>query len=162
MGEDGWNPAHTKRYDFTKIEFFIAGVPQNAGITWSDTGVSKFTQTGWTAQTVNPTYVSATGPKVTDTMFWNSLFTGTVPKDFRLDYLVYDTNNGSQLKLRYGISMNIKNGIPDVSSNGWTALDLKNLPSYNRTPAAVPIPPTVLLLGAGLIGVVVLRKRIHI
>jgi hypothetical protein len=143
--------------NFRKIEFFISDVPQNAGITWSGSGVSNFSSTQWNSQEVNPTYVLATGPAIKGSLYWDVLFTGTAPADFRLDYLVY--RNTSTTNPAYGVSMSIKNGVPNFTSSGWTALDVGHLPVYNRTPAAVPVPPSVFLLSAGLIGVIVLRKR---
>ena len=113
----------------------------------------------WNANTqkINPTYVPATCTAIRGSLFWDVLFTGTPPAEFTLDYLVYKNTNSAQPA--YGIRMTIKNGVPDFT-NGWTILDLKNLPNYNRTPA-VPVPPTIFLLGAGLIGIAVLRKRVH-
>lgn len=159
IGDDGWDTARpSAHHDFTKIELFI-DFPGNAGINWSGTGISNFSKTGWSGQVVNPTYLLAAGPEVkNDTLFWDVLFSGTAPKkDFRLDYLVYESGSNPV----YGISMDIKKGKPVFNSSGWTALDLRNLPNYNRAPAAVPIPPTIFLLGVGLIGVVFLRKRVH-
>lgn len=165
MGEDGFMPSGG-HVNFSKIEFFIADVPQNAGITWSGQGISNFSSTdrpdpslSWNRNTqkINPTYILATGTAVTGSLFWDVLFTGTAPKkDFRLDYLVY-TNDS---RPAFGISMIIDKGVPKFNPSGWTALNLNNLPNYNRA-SAVPIPPTVFLLGAGLIGVVILRKRVH-
>jgi hypothetical protein len=156
MGDDGYTPAGVD-VNFRKIEFFIPDVPQNSGITWSGSGVSNFSNTQWNSQKINPTYVLATGPAITGSLYWDVLFTGTASTDFRLDYLVY--RNTSTTNPAYGVSMSIRNGVPNFTSNGWTALDVRHLPSYNRTPAAVPVPPSVFLLGAGLIGVIALRKR---
>jgi hypothetical protein len=167
MGEDGNTPTGG-HVNFRKIEFFIPDVPQNAGVTWSGSGVSNFSSAyrpdpspSWNdnTQKINPTYVLATGNPVRGTLFWDFLFTGQAPTDFRLDYLVFRNINSTNPV--YGISMMIRNGVPNFTSSGWTTLNLSYLPNYNRTSAAVPVPPTVFLLGAGLIGVVVLRKRIH-
>jgi hypothetical protein len=158
MGEDGNNPTGG-HVNFRRIEFFIADVPQNAGVTWSGSGVNSFSNAQWSSQKINPTYVLATGNAVRGTLFWDFLFTGQAPTDFRLDYLVYNNTNGQVPT--YGISMTINNGVPNFSSGGWITLDRNNLPNYNRSMAAVPVPPSIFLLGAGLIGVVVLRKRIH-
>jgi hypothetical protein len=156
MGDDGYSPAGVD-VNFRKIEFFIPDVPQNTGITWSGSGVTNFSNTQWNSQKTNPTYVLTTGPAITGSLYWDVLFTGAAPADFRLDYLVY--RNTSTTNPAYGVSMSIKNGVPNFTSTGWTELDVRHLPSYNRTPAAVPVPPSVFLLGAGLIGVIVLRKR---
>lgn len=139
--------------NFAKIEFFIPDVLQNAGITWSGTGVSNFDNAGWNAQQINPTYVLATGPKTTGNMFWDVLFTGAAPTEFRLDYLGYKDNGN----MSYGTTLTIKNGVV----TNWAQLNLNNLPNYGRTPVVTPVPPTVFLLGAGLIGMAVLRKRVR-
>jgi hypothetical protein len=158
MGEDGYNPAGG-HVNFSRIEFFIPDISQNAGISWSGTGVSNFSNTQWSSDKMNPTYVLATGSAITtgNLLFWDVLFTGTAPKSFRLDYLVY-TNDSNPA---FGLRLKIKDGQLNINPNGWTVLNLNNLPNYSRTPAAVPVPPSVFLLGAGLIGVVILRKRIH-
>jgi hypothetical protein len=158
LGEDGYNPAGP-HVNFSKIDFFIPDVAQNEGVAWSGSGVTNFSNTQWSSDKINSTYVLATGPAITtgNLLFWDVLFTGTAPADFRLDYLVYNNGNGPE----YGISMLIKNGVPNFTSTGWTALNVRDLPNYNRTSAAVPVPPSVFLLGAGLVGVVILRKRIH-
>lgn len=158
MGEDGWNPAGTKHYNMRKIEFFIPDVPQNAGITWSGQGVTDLSVSGWSATKVNPTYVVASGPSA-GTIYWDALFTGTAPSEFRLDYLVYDKLNKKTPV--FAISMNIVNGVPSFTQgSGWIALDPKHLPDYNRNP--VPLPPTVWLLGAGLVGAIAFRKKISL
>jgi len=158
MGENGDYPIGSQHANFSKIEFFIPDVPQNAGITWSGSGVSNFSNILWSSDKINPTYVLAAGPAITGNLFWDFLFTGTAPKkDFRLDYLVYTNNNSPA----FGISMSIDKGVPKFNPSGWTSLNLNNLPNYNRSPVAAPVPPSVFLLGAGLIGVVVLRKRVR-
>jgi hypothetical protein len=158
MGENGDYPAGNQHANFSKIEFFIADVPQNSGVTWSGSGVSNFSNTSWGSDKINPTYILATGPAVTGDLFWDFLFSGTAPKkNFRLDYLVYTSNNSPA----FGISMSIDKGVPRFNPSGWTALNLNNLPNYNRSPVAAPVPPSAFLLGTGLIGVIALRKRIH-
>jgi hypothetical protein len=167
FGDDGWNPAGTVHYNFSKIEFFIPDVPQNAGVTWSGNSVSNFSSTdgsnpspSWNVNThiINPTYVLATGNAVSGTLYWDVLFTGNVPQNFRLDYFIYTTAGDPA----FGLRLKIKDGQLNTNSNsGWTPLILGNLPDYNRAPAAVPIPPTVFLLGTGIISAVVVRKRVH-
>jgi hypothetical protein len=158
MGDDGYIPGGPD-VGFSKIEFFIPDASQNVGITWSGTGVSNFSNTQWSSDKINSTYILATGPRITGSLYWDFLFTGTVPADFSLDYLVYRNIDSSYPA--FGISMTIKNGIPHFTSSGWTSLDITNLPAHNRTSAAVPVPPAIFLLGAGLVGVVMLRKKVQ-
>ena len=152
MGADGFNPKGRDN-PFNKIEIFIPDLPENAGITFSGGGVSDFSNPQWNANKINPGYIVATGPTITGSLFWDVLFTGTQPLNFSFDYLVYDSRNN---RVAYAVRMTIVNGV--ITS---TYLDPKNLPNYDRTPAGVPIPPTVFLFGAGLIGMAVLRKRVH-
>jgi len=155
MGDDGWNPAYTQHYDnITKIEFFIPSVVQNAGVTWSGQGVTNLSSSGWTATTINSTYALATGSGV-GSLLWSLLFSGTAPSEFRLDYLVYTSDSSNPV---YTISMNIVNGVANFTQGtGWVALESGDTPSYNRNP--VPLPPSVWLLGAGLVGAFAFRKK---
>ena len=70
-----------------------------------------------------------------------------------LAYLAY-TSTGEV----YGTYINFNNGT-------WSYTIIANPdindPRFNRTGAPTPVPPTVFLLGAGLIGMAVLRKRVH-
>ena len=158
FGDNGWNPAGTSHYNFSKIDFLIPDVPENSGIYWSGNGVSNFSQANWSAQKISPNYILATtmGPAV-GIMFWNVLFTGAAPANFKLDYVVY-TDDGSPA---FGINMSIPNEIPNFTENvGWTGMSETQLQTYSAS--SVPVPPAILLLGTGLIGLVALRKRIHL
>jgi hypothetical protein len=94
------------------------------------------------------------GKKNLTDIYWTTLFAGTAPETFRFDYLVYGTNN----KVAYAISMTIVNGVPNFTQgSGWVALDPKHLPNYNRNP--VPLPPSAWLLGVGLVGAFVFKKK---
>jgi hypothetical protein len=155
MGDDGWNPGHTQHYDnITKIEFFIPSVAQNAGITWSGEGVTNLSSSTWSATKVNSTYVLATGTGV-GSLFWTLVFSGTAPSDFRLDYLVYTSDSNNSV---FAITMNIVNGVANFTQGtGWVALGPGEVPSYDRNP--VPLPPSVWLLGVGLVGAFAFRKK---
>ena len=162
MGDDGWNPEGTKDYSFDKIQLFIPEVPQNSGITWSGTGIGNFSSTNgaaisntWKVDTATPTYVSASGSAVTGILYWDVLFSGSVPNNFRLDYIIW--SNGSPA---FGLGLKIKDGVLNTNPNGgWKPLKDSEIANYQRV-AAVPVPPTIFLFGAGLIGAVVLRKKV--
>jgi hypothetical protein len=155
MGDDGWNPERTQHYDnITKIEFFIPSVAQNAGITWSGEGVTNLSSSNWSATPVNSTYVLATGTGV-GSLFWNLVFSGTAPSEFRLDYLVYASDLSNPV---YTISMYITNGVANFTQGtGWVALNPGEVPSYDRNP--VPLPPSAWLLAAGLVGAFAFKRK---
>jgi hypothetical protein len=158
FGDNGWNPANTDHYNFSKIDFIIPNTPQNAGITWSGNGLSNFSQTGWSAQKINQNYVVATGPAA-GILFWNFLFTGTetAPANFMLNYVLYNAEDGSPA---FGINMFVENGQPNFSQGtGWTPMDSTQLQAYSQS--SVPVPSALLLLGTGLVGLAAVRKRIH-
>ena len=156
MGDDGYYPNSSKHTKISKVELFIYDSP---GVTFTGSGATDLSSatsgvSGWTATLVNPTYALLDGKKNLDDLYWTTLFSGTVPETFRFDYLVYGPND----KVAFGISMTIVNGVPSVTQgSGWVALDPKNLPNYNRNP--VPLPPSVWLLGTGLVGALLFRKK---
>jgi hypothetical protein len=106
-------------------------------------------------QRIYSNYIVATGPAV-GIMFWDVLFTNSVPSNFRLDYVLY-TDNGLPA---FGINMLIPNGTPNFTENvGWTGMSEPQLQAYSAS--SVPVPSAILLLGTGLVGIAALRKRIH-
>jgi hypothetical protein len=155
FGDNGWNPAGTMHYNFSKIDFIIPNIAENAGITWSGNGVSNFSQAGWSAQRINSNYIVATGPAV-GIMFWDVLFTNSSSANFKLDYVLY-TDSGLPA---FGINMTIPNGTPNFTENvGWAGMSAPQLQTYSAS--SVPVPSAILLLGTGLVGITALRKRIH-
>jgi len=156
IGDDGYYPNSSKHTNISKVELFIYDSP---GVTFTGSGATNLSSassgvSGWTATLVNPTYVLLDGKKNLEDLYWTTLFSGTVPETFRFDYLVYGPND----KVAYAISMTIVNGVPNVTQgSGWVALNPQNLPNYNRNP--VPLPPSAWLLGAGLVGAFVFRKK---
>lgn len=160
FGDNGWsNDSTPVHYNFNKIIFNIPNVAENTGITWLGNGVSDFNLTGWTAaHQTNSNYVVATGPTA-EILFWNVLFTGTAPPaNFTLGYVLYNADNNLPA---FGINMFISNGVPNFTQGiGWTPMDTTQLQTYGSQ-SSVPVPPAILLLGTGLVGIAALRKRIH-
>lgn len=158
LGDDGYYPNSNKHTNISKVELFIYDSP---GVTFTSQGATNLGSNDspinvltWSANRVNPTYVSLEGWLNVKDIYWTALFAGTAPETFRFDYLIYGKND----KLAYAISMTIENGVPNFTQgSGWVALDPKNLPNYNRNP--VPLPPSVWLLGTGLVGAFIFRKK---
>ncbi len=156
MGDNGYYPDSNKHTNISKVELFVYNSP---GVTFTGSGATNLSSSssgvsGWSATLVNPSYVLLDGKKNLTDIYWTALFAGTAPETFRFDYLIYGTNN----KVAYAISMTIENGVPNFTQgSGWVALDPKNLPNYNRNP--VPLPPSVWLLGTGLVGAFIFRKK---
>ena len=156
FGDDGVNPTNAAQdVIFNKLVF----TNLTGGMTWAADPVTGFSQTGWTETLTGGTNtVTATGTSVSGTLFWTLNFAGNAPSGTTyLDYLVYD-NNGTTPD--YGIRLTLTNGQMNYTQNvGWRGLTADELKAYSTS--AVPIPPTALLLGAGLFGVATLRKKVH-
>ncbi len=108
--------------------------------------MNNFTVAGWSGSVVNPNYTYATGPQNGDINF-DLLFTGTAANQlFILDSFTYRPDNTFFFRWEWDGTrlLPIINAIPEES--------------YDRTPA-VPEPSTICLLGFGLAGVGLFRKR---
>jgi hypothetical protein len=171
MSEYGTSPGNPPIVtNFAKIELFITGTNSNNPIYWSGNGAGNISNPNWHAQQINSTYMLLTGPTIqpgtppSGGLSWDTIFTDPADgrkqsKSFNLDYLVVNAQNNAV----YGVRWVIQNGRLKPGAGGIIGLDPSVFlgAQYNRTPAAVPVPPSIFLLGAGLIGVIVLRKRAH-
>jgi len=161
FGDNGYWPATNTTYNFTRVDFFIT--TPNSSV-WTPQGVNNFSASGWSSTVVNPTYATASGPPATGAVFWTLNFTGSPPATFNFDYLVY---TGNTVVSAY--SMVLNNGTWNSNQNtgsggGWSTIvvpDMQTIPSnYDTTP--IPLPGTILLLGTGLLGVILFRRKTQI
>jgi len=142
--ENGIYQGVTQTWD--KEEIFLK-TPGN----WTGTGLSGFSAAGWSPllQLINPQYALATGP----------LYNPTVSGNF--NYTTSSTNETDP----YTWDMFLWNGDSLVgvqrstwTSAGWVYSDLTATPpAENR--AHAPLPPTLLLMGTGLLGLLGLRRK---
>jgi hypothetical protein len=144
-------------YNITKIEVFKLSGNRN----FESPGAAGFSAGSWTVQKPNTDYILATNAATNTTSFnWILYFTGnTNGSKLELAYLAY-TSSGQV----FGTYLNRSN-----KNNTWTYPMISNTPltlsqindsRFDRTGAAVPIPPAVFLFSGGLFGLMALRKKI--
>ena len=154
--------------NITKIEIFIADSDGNT-TTFFGTGAANF-ETGtynrggqlknitadsaWTAQQINSGYTLAQGDSIAADkgLSFDLVFADQKKnlRDFEIKYIVYNGNTPL-----YGKIITVDNG----NIKNFAQLDPSQFGNLPRNPAAVPIPPTALLLGGGLFGVILLRRK---
>jgi hypothetical protein len=147
----------TTTYNITKIEVFkLSGKTD-----FESPGAGAFSAGSWTVQMPNTDYVLATNAATNTSNFnWLMYFTGNSRgSKLELAYLAY-TSSGEV----FGTYLNRSNtsntwSYPMISSTALTLAQI-NDSRFNRTGAAVPIPPAVFLFSGGLFGLMALRKRI--
>jgi hypothetical protein len=141
----------------TKIEIFDLSTSNRDFA--SPVPAGNFSAGSWTVQLPNTDMVLATNatPGGTNSFNWTLYFTGQANGAVvNVAYLAY-TSTGKV----YGTNINLNGGswtYPTISDMPLTLSQINN-PSYNRTGAPVPIPPTVFLFGGGLVSLVALRKK---
>jgi hypothetical protein len=127
------------------LEGFIV-LPSSA--TFATPGFDMSAYSGWTNFLVNPQYAFATGPGHTNfASQFNTNFTDTVPAGTYMDWYAYSGGiNGTVVEeWRQLVG----------SPTDFVAITIpRDDPSHNL----VPLPPTALLLGSGLLGLVGLRR----
>ncbi|MGB8990961.1 MAG: hypothetical protein WCD80_02790 [Desulfobaccales bacterium] len=131
-------------YDHMEV-FMISG-----GSVWTGTGFSAFSDASWSGAIINPGYAQAAGNATTNMNFNLSGTDVGPPNVFSFDFLAWDGPilTGT-LKEHAGATYN----------GGWIIGNpfVSNVNDYDRS--TVPLPPSVLLLGTGLVGLGFLRRR---
>ena len=127
---------------FDKMEaFMISGGPFEAN------GFESFSAGGWNGLLINPNYILATGPAVTDNTF-NIQFFGSSGTPLTFDFFAY--NDSILLDRAHAV----------WNGGGWAITPLSkdpNDPNYDRTP--VPEPGILILLGIAMVSVAAARRK---
>lgn len=141
------------QYSIVKIEIFNLSTSNRDFV---PPGAGNFSAGIWSVQMPNDNWVLATDatPGGTQSFSWTDYFDkNSFGAKVNLAYLAY-TSTGEV----YGTYI-------DLNRGNWAYTTITNLdindPRFDRSGVVTPVPPTVFLLGAGLIGVAVLRKRVH-
>jgi hypothetical protein len=140
--------------NFKALEFFVISP---SSIDMEAPGFRSFNTSGWTVGDPNPKYTYATNSgEITDTR-WVSFFTGSATVGTTLDLFAWD---GGVLGTLKDYARAIYDPSQPNNSYGWVISAAVHDPTgvdYNRN--AVPLPPSVLLLGSGLLGMGLLGWR---
>jgi hypothetical protein len=125
---------------FTKLETFML----TSGIDFEAPGFNGFSSAGWTTSMPNSDYVVAVKPAGDTNLNWNILFTSAQSTPLAFDFLAW---NGTTVLERAHAVWN---------GGGWAFTPLSAASGdYNR----VPVPPSVLLMGTGILGLAGLAWR---
>lgn len=143
-------------YSITKIEVFKLSGNRD----FESPGMGNFSAGSWTVQMPNANYVLSTNTSTNTSNFsWLLYFTkGQGGSKLDLAYLAY-TSDGQVFGTYLNRSNNNAWTYPVISNTALTVSQI-NDPRFDRTGAAVPIPPAVFLFSGGLLSLVALRKKI--
>ncbi len=153
--ENGQYGPTNAQQTWDKAEAFLV-----SGGTWTEPGLT-IAVTDWTATLINPTYALATGPAFDSSL--QGLFsfttyatdrTGTEP--FVIDWILW---NGTTI-----VGFDRLTWTP-AADGSWTLTETPiaaadyTAQSSQENRAQAPLPPTTLLLGSGLVGLVLLHRK---
>jgi hypothetical protein len=133
----------------TLIDAYITG----GGISFSSTGMIDFNSefSGWTPTLISSTFSQATNSSGDTAARWNYQFADPQQTSFALDWNAFDSTGEFVVHEHVTVAPGIISGVYDTYQYIPDPLDCP-------TPA-VPLPPSVLLLGSGLLGLGFLPRR---
>jgi hypothetical protein len=118
--------------------------------TWIGTGLTINSGSGWTATLINPSYALATGDLFDSSTRGNFYFTTSatdLTAPFSFDWVL--SNNSVVVGVQRSIY---------TPGGGWSYTDFTAHPPLEDR-SAVPLPPTLLLLCTGLLGLIGLQRK---
>jgi hypothetical protein len=153
--ENGQYGPTNAQQTWDKAEAFLV-----SGGTWTDPGLT-IAVTGWTATFINPTYILATGPAFNSSLQGIFSFTTYATDRTGTDPFVFDwiLSHGTTI-----VGFDRLTWTP-ATGGGWTLTESPipaadfTAQSFQENRSPVPLPPTILLLSSGLVGLRLLRRR---
>ena len=153
--ENGQYGPTNAQQTWDKAEAFLV-----SGGTWTDPGLT-IAVTGWTATFINPTYILATGPTFNSSLQGIFSFTTYATDRTGTDPFVFDwiLSHGTTI-----VGFDRLTWTP-ATGGGWTLTESPipaadfTAQSFQENRSPVPLPPTILLLSSGLVGLRLLRRR---
>ena len=148
--------AETGYAPFTKIEVFA-----DASTTLTNVVLYGLSAPGWTNTLVNPRYSVAEGPApVSGYVLFTWQFPDPGDQYREIEYLVW---NGTTLNSQQHLAFNQSGWIVPSGTGSWGYYQGDGMQDFYENPlpssSHAPLPPTVLLLATGLLGLIGLRRK---